>query len=122
LSSKCFGSGAIIGFPPSVRVSVEFDDEPFGSGGEVGDVGRDDDLLLKFHAEAVGADAIPEAAFRLGEGSAQLLGAHSGFGVPTHTPPAPCRRFASAFPLPLKGARGVRHLPNQIYEGLSVNA
>jgi hypothetical protein len=115
-------SRAIIGLATGMGVAIELNDEALRAGGKVGDVRCQNDLLLKFHAEAISADSVPKAQFRLGEISSQLLGAMARFGVPFHTPPSPCRCFASAFPLHLKGARGIRHLPNQIHEGSLVNA
>jgi len=116
------GPSGVVGFALGMGIAVKLDDQSFGSRREVRDVGRKNDLALKFYPEAVGADNMPQHSLRRSEVAAKLLGALSGFGVPFQRPPSPCLSKAQAFPLPLKGARVVRHLSSQFHESLSVNA
>jgi hypothetical protein len=106
-----------------VRISVELDDQALGSGDEIGDVRSEDGLLLEFDAETVGAEAVPEAAFGLGELLAQVLGAGSRFDVPFYCSAPSPRSAALTRPLPLKGVRGLdRHIRTPAKGSPVVNA
>ena len=117
------GARCVIGLGFAMGVAVELDDETFGARGEVGDVGREDNLALEFDAEAIGAKAIPETALGWSEIRPKMFGAVSRFDVPFHLA-APSPRSASrSRPLPLKGVRGIgRHLFNSFESVQTVNA
>jgi len=124
--ASCFEgarAGGVVGLRFAMGVPVELDDETFGARGEVGDVGREDNLALEFDAEAIGAKPVPETALGLGQVGAQGFRADSRFDVPFHLA-APSPRSASrSRPLPLKGARGSgRHLFNSFESDQTVNA
>ena len=110
-------SAGVVDFASSVAVAVELDDKTLRPSGKISDVRRQDDLALKFHFEPVGAEMIPEAAFRFSEPRPQLFGAIAGFDVPLHASPSP-------HPLPLKGERDwdVRRLHIPFESGPIVNA
>jgi hypothetical protein len=91
-------SCGVVSLPVAVRVSVDLDNQPMGPGGEIGDVGCNNHLFLEFHAEAVGAQSVPEALFGLRLIDSMTLGAISRLDVPLQTTPSPC-------PRPLKGER-----------------
>jgi len=110
----------IISFASAMGVAIQFDYQPLRTASKVGDVGWQYDLTLELHAEAARAEDAPQAPFSWGQVGAKLLGASPRYDVPLDTPPSPCR-FA-AFPLPLKGVRGVRHLSNKVHGSPIVNA
>ena len=118
------GARGVVSLSVPVGVAVELNHEPLAAAGEIGDVGREDGLLLELHAQAVRAEVGPKAAFGFGEISAQVLGAVSGFDVPfDRTFPSP-RSASLSRPLPLKGARAsvVRHSFTQFESLQTVNA
>jgi len=115
-------ASGVVRFASRVRVSVELDDEAFATAGEVGDVGREDDLALELHADTVGPEVVPETALGFGEIRAQLLGAIPCFDVPFQSAPSP-RSASQSRPLPLKGARGLdRHASTSRHGSFAVNA
>lgn len=103
------GARGVIGFVPRMAVAVEFNDKSLAARGEVGDV-----MWPKYHL-ADEFDAIqpataqdrPEFLFGRRHFGSQRFGVipRSDVALGQLTPPSPWQRFASPFPLPLKGAR-----------------
>ena len=116
-------AGGVVDLRFAMGVPVELDDETFGARGEVGDVGREDNLALEFDAEAIRAKAVPETTLGWSEIRSKTLRPFASFDVPFHLA-APSPRSASrSRPLPLKGARGwVRHPLNSLESDQTVNA
>ena len=99
----------VIGFPSGVAVAVQFDDQLVFSRGEVGSVIRAKDHLADefYPLQPAAAQDRPELFFGWRHFGAKLLGTFpvGNVALGQSTPPSPWRRFASPFPLPLKGAR-----------------
>jgi hypothetical protein len=114
---ECGCPRGIVGLAPGMRIAIEFDDQPFGSGRKIRNVGSENDLLLELHAEAISADDVPQFSFGRGEITAKLLGALSRLGVPFQMPPL-------SQPSPPEGGEGfsLRHVTNQFHESPFVNA
>jgi hypothetical protein len=72
---------------------------------------------LKLHSQAIGAKAVPEAAFGFTHIHAEQFSAAPRHDVPSQGSPSPC-------PLPLKGERGfsTRHVSIPIESSKFVNA
>ena len=110
------GSCRVIGFRPGVAVAVEFDDQLVAARSEVSDIlGSEHHLAdeLDCFQSATTQDR-PELFFRRRHFGSEIFGvvpsADVAFGQ--SNPPSPWQRFASPFPLPLKGAREV---PEALY-------
>lgn len=101
LGFQKFRAGSIVGLAARVAVAIEYDDQAFGAGREIGDVGRDDDLPREFDAQPVASDDVPQRLFGRGLVGAEGFGAASGFAVSLqfNFPLSPT-------PLRLKGVRG----------------
>ena len=103
------GARGVLGFVPRMAVAVEFDDKPVAPRSEVGDVMRPKDHLAdEFDAlQPATAQDRPELCLGRGHFGSQSFGVIPRFDVALGqlTPPSPWQRFASPFPLPLKGAR-----------------
>ena len=82
-----------------VAVAIDLDHQPFGSRGEVGDVGFEHDLALELDADATAAKDGPQLGLYRRHFAAQAFGAGSGFDVALQP------RSPSPNPLPLKGER-----------------
>ena len=103
------GARGVLGFVPRMAVAVKFDDKPVAPRSEVGDVMRAKDHLAdEFDAlQPAAAQDRPELCLGRGHFGSQRFGVISRLDVALGqlTPPSPWQRFASPFPLPLKGAR-----------------
>ena len=110
------GAAPILDFAIGVGVAVKLDYQPLGSGSEVGDVGREHNLPLKFNTQPIAPNCVPQSPLGLGLVRAKLLRARPCLDVSFHAAPSPN-------PLPLKGVRAFdRHAPMSSQESLSVNA
>ena len=103
------GAHGVMGFAPRMAVAVKFDHKPVAPSREVGDVMRSKDHLAdEFDAlQPATAQDRPELCLGRGHFGPQRFGVISRLDVALGqlTPPSPWPRFASPFPLPLKGAR-----------------
>ena len=101
------GSRCVIAFLPDMAVAVDFDHQPFGPRGEIRDIGRENDLSLKFDPRLARAQPRPQPLFWFRHRTAQRFGTGASDGMtPCHL--AAFARCAKGFlpspnPLPLKG-------------------
>lgn len=103
------GARGVLGFLPGMAVAIKFDDKPVAARSEVGDVMRAKDHLAdEFDAlQPAATQDRPELCLGRGHFGSQSFGVSSGADIALGQliPPSPWQRFASPFPLPLKGAR-----------------
>ncbi len=92
-----------------MAISVQLDDQPFGAGREVGDIGIYGQLAYELHTDALATQNFPKGDFRRGLLRSQCFCAGAGFSVSLQDSPL------SPTPLPLKGARGFRSTPLEPY-------
>lgn len=106
-----FRSRGVIRRLYGMTFSVKFYDEPLAAGGKIGDiVWAENHLPHEFDAfQAATAQDRPKFRFWRGQFASQSFGVVSDADIPLQLilPPSPWRRFASPFPLPLKGVRGI---------------
>lgn len=106
-----FRSRGVIRRLCGMTFSVEFDDEPVSASGKIGNiVWTENHLSDEFDSfQTATAQDRPKFRFRRRQFASQSFCVVSDAVVPLQltTPPSPWRRFASPFPLPLKGVRGI---------------
>ena len=111
------GARGVMGFVPRMAVAIKFDDKPVAPRREVGDVMRSKDHLAdEFDAlQPATAQDRPELCLGRGHFGSQRFGVIPRLDVALGqlTPPSPWQRFASPFPLPLKGARAFGNASSQ---------